>query len=305
MCESFLFINFPLWNLPGGRIVTIIVLFNQTLRGTILSSRYISAILLCLSPAIFAAEESNVSVEVIPLVEEISPGEPFEVAVVFNMESEWHIYWQNPGDAGIPTTFDWSLPPQFEILDMREPVPVRHIDEGITTFIHEKETIFLFKFQAPDVFPDTTVFEVMIDWLECKSICLAGADTVQFSLPHAFEIQGSVLKDRALSQFPDPVEKGAWAARTKRKMVELKNLKPRGRSFKLVEVDFFPSTEMIYDIETKARLKRGLRRDTIQIPLSEYHDAEPKSVEGILVQKFSTPKGVVTTNTMIQELILQ
>lgn len=297
--------NFLLWNLPGERIVTNIVLFNQASRDTIHLSRYIIVILMFLSPAIFATEKSKVSVKVIPLVEEISPGETFEIAVVFTMEAEWHIYWQNPGDAGIPTTFEWSLPHQFEILEMQEPVPERLVDEGITTFVHNEEAIYLFTSQAPAVLPDTSVFEVRIDWLECKSICLAGADTVQFSLPQAFPIQIDGLRQRAFSRLPEPAEKDAWMARIKKGRVELKSLKPRDRDSRLVEVDFFPSTEMVYDVGKTVRLKRGFRRDTVLLPLSEYRNSDPEAVEGILVQKHATPQGVITVNTMIHELILQ
>jgi len=40
----------------------------------------------------------------------VVPGKPFEAGVLLEMAEGWHVYWENPGDAGIPTRVDWELP---------------------------------------------------------------------------------------------------------------------------------------------------------------------------------------------------
>lgn len=298
--------NFPLWNLYTRRNVTIIVLFNAKAMVMIIRSKILQlALLFMFIPGMFAFGQSRVSVETIPLVKKLIPGQVFEIAVVFTMEPEWHIYWQNPGDAGIPTTFTWTLPPLFSMVDMQEPVPDRHVDEGITTFIHEEEAIYLFQCLAPADIPDTSVFEVAVDWLECKSICQAGADTLQFSLPqHAKTEQLDLIRTQAISQFAEPSENDVWQVRIKKGQVVLKSKKTRARDARPIHVDFFPITEMMYDIERPPRLKKGFRHDTIYIPLSEYREEDPEVLEGILVEQFSTPEGLVTVNTHINKAIL-
>ena len=40
----------------------------------------------------------------------IQPGQPLWVGLRIAHQPEWHTYWKNPGDSGLPTTLSWSLP---------------------------------------------------------------------------------------------------------------------------------------------------------------------------------------------------
>ena len=48
---------------------------------------------------------------------------PFLVAVTLTPLPEWHIYWSNPGDAGIATTFKWQVPDGFRVEPLPMPLP--------------------------------------------------------------------------------------------------------------------------------------------------------------------------------------
>src|SRR5436309_36912 len=39
------------------------------------------------------------------------PGETITAALRLDSEPGWHTYWRNEGDAGIPTSIEWTLPP--------------------------------------------------------------------------------------------------------------------------------------------------------------------------------------------------
>ncbi len=252
-----------------------------------------------------AEEKGMVSVEVIPLVKSIPRGDTFDVAVVFHMEAGWHTYWRNPGDAGIPSTFEWSLPPGFKIVGKQEPVPTRHVEEGITTFIHEEEAIYLFSIQAPNSIPDTSDFSLLVDWLECKSICQAGMSQHRFSLPQpSVSTAWEDLVARALSSYPQASPADAWKAFLKKDRVELKRQTPRSKYSRLVEVDFFPYAEMIFDTQGAVRRKRGFRYDSVQIPLLGTRVEDPATLDGVLVQRFATSDGDIIVNTLINQIIL-
>ena len=45
--------------------------------------------------------------------ESIRPGQPFRVGLQMKIDSGWHTYWKNPGDAGLPTRLTWTLPEGF------------------------------------------------------------------------------------------------------------------------------------------------------------------------------------------------
>src|ERR1700757_2228491 len=40
----------------------------------------------------------------------ITAGHPFNVALRFELEKGWHVYWVNPGDSGEPPRVTWDLP---------------------------------------------------------------------------------------------------------------------------------------------------------------------------------------------------
>ena len=40
----------------------------------------------------------------------IGPGQTFYLIVVLTPDDDWHVYWKNPGDSGMPTEFEvWNL----------------------------------------------------------------------------------------------------------------------------------------------------------------------------------------------------
>src|SRR5574337_1136515 len=42
------------------------------------------------------------------------PGQPVLVGLKLRMIPDWHTYWKNPGDSGLPTRIQWELPPGWK-----------------------------------------------------------------------------------------------------------------------------------------------------------------------------------------------
>src|SRR3984957_5646868 len=40
----------------------------------------------------------------------VAPGRTLWLDLHLTIAPGWHTYWRNPGDAGLPTTIDWTLP---------------------------------------------------------------------------------------------------------------------------------------------------------------------------------------------------
>src|SRR5271156_6212150 len=59
------------------------------------------------------AVANHVAAGLIADARNIVPGRPLQVALRQKIESGWHTYWSNPGESGLPTTIDWSLPRGF------------------------------------------------------------------------------------------------------------------------------------------------------------------------------------------------
>jgi thiol:disulfide interchange protein DsbD len=118
----------------------------------------------------------------------IGAGEKFTLAAKLTIEPKWHIYWQNPGDAGVPTKVEVHAPAGFEIGALRYPVPVREEAEGdLLSYVHTGEAALLVDVVAPaDLKPGASV-DIAIDasWLVCTSVCLRGSGKASITLATA------------------------------------------------------------------------------------------------------------------------
>jgi thiol:disulfide interchange protein DsbD len=48
----------------------------------------------------------------------VHAGETFHVAAIFDIEPKWHIYWMNPGMAGLPTEVEMKAPDGYAVKPM-------------------------------------------------------------------------------------------------------------------------------------------------------------------------------------------
>ncbi|MGB7183538.1 MAG: protein-disulfide reductase DsbD domain-containing protein, partial [Burkholderiaceae bacterium] len=68
-----------------------------------------------------------VEVELIASVDAVAPGQAFKLGLRLKHEPQWHTYWVNPGDSGLPTQFKLSLPSGFSAGDVAWPRPSRFL----------------------------------------------------------------------------------------------------------------------------------------------------------------------------------
>lgn len=120
----------------------------------------------------------------------VRAGETFHLGVRLRIEPEWHVYWENAGDAGLPTEVQFSAPPGFEVGALRFPPPVRHEDEGdIVSYVHERDVLLIADVRAPKVLDSGAKLEftAAASWLVCKTICLPGKGSASVALTSAAE----------------------------------------------------------------------------------------------------------------------
>ena len=71
-------------------------------------------------------------------------GEPGSVAagVEIALDPGWYTYWRNPGDAGIPPTFDFSASVNVAAAEVHYPAPQRYSDGASTSLIYTDQVVF-------------------------------------------------------------------------------------------------------------------------------------------------------------------
>ncbi len=121
----------------------------------------------------------------VPEVTSIQPGAPFTVAVYFELEENWHNYWRNAGDSGLPTEVEWELPAGFTAGEIRWPVPERIVLYPLVDYGYHDRVALLVDVTPPaDLPPGSGVrLAAQVDWLICKEICLPAYDRLEVEIP--------------------------------------------------------------------------------------------------------------------------
>lgn len=117
----------------------------------------------------------------------VKRGKPVDAAVTFTMPEHWHIYWKNPGDSGIATKLEWSLPKDLKAGEIEWPAPERIEMTGLVNYGYSYQVTLPVQLM-PEVDDLTGEVKVKASWLVCKDICI----------PESAELTG-LLKGDALA----------------------------------------------------------------------------------------------------------
>ena len=114
-----------------------------------------------------------------------APGETTWFAFRQNVREGWHVFWVNPGDAGLPLALNWTLPDGYEVGAIQYPAP-DYIPVGpLASYAHEGAPVFLVPVTAPvdaAVGADVDV-SISASWQACEDICVPEEALYQFSMP--------------------------------------------------------------------------------------------------------------------------
>jgi thiol:disulfide interchange protein len=117
----------------------------------------------------------------------VVPGQAFRIGLLLRMAPGWHTYWENPGDAGLATTFDPQLPEGFSASPIIWPLPKRLVEPGdIQVYAYQGEVLLVRTITPPATIdtPEITI-RAKSSWLVCEAICIPGKADVQLTLPVA------------------------------------------------------------------------------------------------------------------------
>jgi len=117
-------------------------------------------------------ENSVVSVEVVP-------------------DSGWHIYWKEPGDAGVPTEFGWTGSTDFKVIEIEYPKYKVFDEYGLKTNGYDAPVVFPVR---ASVTPDSAI-KLRLTGAVCHEVCvpfdmkLNYANFAKAEVPKAIEPQ--------------------------------------------------------------------------------------------------------------------
>ncbi len=195
----------------------------------------------------------------------IAPGGTVNLAIHFELDSDWHLYWRNRGEGGLEPNFKWTLPEGFEVGPLRWPAPKRHVDDADAhTFILEDEPILLAELRAPaKVDAGEVTIGLNATWLVCKTQCVRGKKALSLSLPVSAEGKpaNEDVFDLARARLPVPAEQAKYLKI--KAVADVDKVKPGGE-FKLA---------VVLDVEKAHHINSHRPLDKFLIATDVFHDA--------------------------------
>lgn len=142
--------------------------------------RHLIAAFACLLPLAGQAAESaphRSPRNVVSLVSDhdsVPSGGAYQLGLRFQLAPGWHIYFRNPGDAGLPPELSWTLPADDHAGDIIWPAPQRLTEGELVTFGYTGSKLLVVPASGPGH------LQLHADWLVCNNICVP--EEADFSL---------------------------------------------------------------------------------------------------------------------------
>jgi thiol:disulfide interchange protein len=230
------------------------------------------------------AQGRHVSISLVSETRGIVPGHSLHLALRQQIEAGWHTYWLNPGDAGLPTTIDWSLPPDFKAGPILWPQPKRIAYGPVVDYGYENEVLLPVDIDVPSTVALGTnvVIAGHASWLVCSDTCVPEDARLSISVPVAAETEADpdwaerLASVRARLPLPNPFPTTV--------SVNAENITlhiAMGDAKKLRDVMFFPADRDVIDNDAPQTPSAGpegltltLRRDVTKPP--------PAAINGLL-----------------------
>lgn len=172
--------------------------------------------------------------------------QPVTIALRFQIAPEWHLYWKNPGDAGLAPKAQWTLPEGFTVSDFQFPTPHKIATETAVDYGYDNELILLATLTPPKTPTRNFTLKAELNWLVCRESCIPGDATVELNTARLStnDLTEAISHiERARKNMPEPLSninvKLESAVATAQSGKTLLTLRFTGNDVKKI-TDFFP-----------------------------------------------------------------
>lgn len=126
----------------------------------------------------------------------VRPGQTLWIGLQLRHPTKWHTYWKNPGDSGLPTTFQWTLPAGVDAGDIAWPVPKKLPVADMINYGYDGTVLLPVPLTiTPDFNFSSSSLNIKLhaNWLACQQECIPQENDFELHLP----IQSATVFDAA------------------------------------------------------------------------------------------------------------
>ncbi|MDO5693393.1 MAG: protein-disulfide reductase DsbD family protein [Pseudomonadota bacterium] len=142
---------------------------------------------------------------------EAATGQPVWVGLQLTHAKEWHTYWKNAGDSGMPTELQWTLPTGVMAGDIAWPLPKKIPIGNLANYGYEDTVLLPVPLivtpgYQPGPLVDAMDVKLKATWLVCRRECIPqeGEFAIKLPLRGSTALHGAAF-DAALTAQPSTV----------------------------------------------------------------------------------------------------
>ena len=114
----------------------------------------------------------------------VGPGKQLWVGLQIAHQPEWHTYWKNAGDSGLPTVLDFKLPAGIDPGEIAWPTPKKIPIGTLANYGYEGTVLLPVPLTVAPGFNGTQLdIKLKAAWLVCKKECIPQEGDFALSLP--------------------------------------------------------------------------------------------------------------------------
>jgi thiol:disulfide interchange protein/DsbC/DsbD-like thiol-disulfide interchange protein len=106
----------------------------------------------------------------------VQAGQPVWVGLQLTHQPEWHTYWRNPGDSGLPTQIELNLPAGITAGEVKWPLPHKLKAGNLTNYGYDKTVLLAVPLTVSKQYKpnasQTLDLQVHANWLVCRLECI-------------------------------------------------------------------------------------------------------------------------------------
>ncbi len=218
--------------------------------------------------------------------EGITPGKAVWLGLQIKHQPEWHTYWKNPGDSGLPTTLTWQLPSGVAAGEIAWPTPKRLPVGPLMNYGYEGALLLPVPLNVSPGFAATTLdVKLSAQWLVCKDICIPQQGEFTLSLPvqASTALHGAEF-ERALAAVPQ-LSPGAQARAELADGAKVLRVSVTGLPAALQgrPLSFFAETAGVVEPSAPVTARWEGGTWTAQVPIASQRFESPAEMQAVLV----------------------
>ncbi|MFN6998356.1 MAG: protein-disulfide reductase DsbD domain-containing protein, partial [Aquincola tertiaricarbonis] len=178
----------------------------------------------------------------------VQAGKPVWLGLKITHEPHWHTYWKNPGDSGLPTTLQWTLPTGLQAGEVAWPTPKKLPVGPLVNYGYEDTLLLPVPLTVPAGFAAPTVeVKLHAEWLVCKEVCIPQSGDFTLALPaQAATAANAADFDAAQRRMPAPLPQARATATLSDTALQLR-IAGLPAAWQGRAVEFFPETAGVVD----------------------------------------------------------